>query len=394
MKKTIITITLLAIIAVLSVFLAFSYIQFGRSEKRDPYIDNCIQPKYAYAFPLSINSEKKKPEDKIYPMHPWVEITSIPESSKVEIPEIASENSEIWFVSNWWFQMYEWSKPDYAEIQIYNIESNSWKEVDPIIVGTDALVYGIFDSTNGDIFADGYSKDAHYVAQFSFDENQFIKLENSPKLPNGYVIFDNDRQLFWIFVNHVGIMSYDPYTNEMSNRALLPGLYVSDERSNSDVYLASDGSIYLLHGYELPRGRITKFNPETNEIESIFIPSEFPEGYSALFVTNSGEIWINDIGWKAKNGSWYQTIRSTSFIVDKTVETQEIYTWPYAILEYESSNGYLWFSSANGMAWLDNDKQEWCLFTNYYSKVIEDPYQSVWMIVNDKLFELHLSNMD
>lgn len=384
-----------AIISFVIVICASGCSKLIKSTEQSDIQDGCIQPKYNFAFPYGNPDNLSKAKVDIYPLSPWIEASPLPDRSNVTVPVLTRKNqtgqNEIWFISDWWFDSFITSGPEKAEILIFNTHEKKWKEVDANIQGSSAFVFSVYELANGDVLADGYGKEGHLLAKYSEENSDFSKLEGSPYLPISKILFDSKRQIFWIFVNGVGIMSYDPKNNELRRMILLPDLYVSTLLSSSMTGIAPDGTIFILYGEEKSGTHITRYLPEKNSIEPIFLPDEFPDYYSTLFITNSGQVWLNDLGWRDSDSVWYQTIRSPIFIIDQNVESEEIYTWPVADPKYESSNGYLWFHSVNGTAWLDPKRGKWCLFTSFAAYVIEDQDHAVWMIADNKLYTLNLS---
>ena len=56
------------------------------------------------------------------------------------------------------------------------------------------------------------------------------------------------------------------------------------------------------------------------------------------------------------------------------------YIWLYPELVLESSNGYLWFRSTNGISWFDPSGEKWCWVTNEkYLNPAEGNHKDVWM---------------
>jgi hypothetical protein len=172
-------------------------------------------------------------------------------------------------------------------------------------------------------------------------------------IPDGPLVFDAKWQLFWAFVSKDGIYNIDPKNGQIKFWISLPNLYANTFPTYESVKIADNGDIYLLYNTETMANALYKFVPETGLFNYVYNPVR---EYYALdpnspYITKSGQLWVDDdTGWMGTDGVWHQVVRSPVFIVNRQPESGYTYSWSFAIPFYESSNGFLWFSSDNGIA--------------------------------------------
>jgi len=132
------------------------------------------------------------------------------------------------------------------------------------------------------------------------------------------------------------------------------------------------------------------FSVRSNEIKNVPINlTLWTGGYSNILVDHTGNLWLDSVGWKTPTEDWYQ-IHPPSIFVTNLKQGALDSRFQYPQIEIESSDNRLWFSSDNGMVWLDPEKGEWCWFTTYQSNIVEDSDRNLWMIADNKLYKLPL----
>jgi ligand-binding sensor domain-containing protein len=155
--------------------------------------------------------------------------------------------------------------------------------------------------------------------------------------------------------------------------------------------------------YEGEQKKLFVYSPVTREAQPYYgIPNFERIGSPAdLFFDRDGRLWVDNKGWLDFTGmgkpTWYEIIPSTAFLTDQgAFKTDDVegplnrYGFSRPIYIFQSSNGWMWFTTLNGIIRLDFEKEEWCLFTNGSSLVAEDNNGYIWISVFDKLYKYHL----
>ena len=212
-------------------------------------------------------------------------------------------------------------------------------------------------------------------------------------IPDGPLVFDAKWQLFWAFVSKDGIYNIDPKNGQIKFWISLPNLYANTFPTYESVKIADNGDIYLLYNTETMANALYKFVPETGLFNYVYNPvsENFADDPTSLYITKSGQLWVDDTGWMGKDGVWNQVVRSPVFIVNRQPDSGYKYSWPFGIPFYESTNGFLWFNSDNGIAYLDTKQEKWCWVTTDITSVIEDDDNTLWMIAYGKLYKLEVT---
>jgi ligand-binding sensor domain-containing protein len=127
------------------------------------------------------------------------------------------------------------------------------------------------------------------------------------------------------------------------------------------------------------------YDPKTTKIMPVqqFSPSFFPNVYA----DPAGRLWLGGLGWRDPDKiTWYQLVPSPIFITNVQYEALAPMLQTPSV-DLASSDGRVWFSSDNGMAWMDLQKEQWCWFTTYQSNIVEDAGHNLWMIADRKLYK-------
>jgi len=358
--------------------------------------NGCIPPITNFDFPITRVSSTSVLPDRP-PGYPWQEIVTVPSDNYATTPFLTRKakdgGNEIWFVSKWGHIEDGRIKNAVKYILIFNTKENKWEKIDNFFEGTSTQIFGVYELADGSVIADGFSPTEHFIA--TFDERKRVFIENTAikNVLDGPLVFDTKRQLFWAFIDQAGIFSIDPINGNIKFWISLPNLYANTFPTYASVKIADNGDIYLLYNTGTRANLLHKFVPETGSFTYIYDPIR--EYYSidpnSLFITKSGELWVNDTGWLDKDGVWHQIIRSPVFIVNREPESGYEYSWEFGTPFYESTNGFLWFSSDNGIAYLDTMQEKWCWVTTDITSVIEDDDNTLWMIAYGKLYKMKIS---
>ena len=111
-----------------------------------------------------------------------------------------------------------------------------------------------------------------------------------------------------------------------------------------------------------------------------------------LYLDKDNNLWVSDKYWVKvspkgeMDNSKFKVIRSPVFIISDGLPDDK-YMWLRPSKMFQSSDGKYWFISMAGTVELDKASEEWCLFTNGSSKVVEDDDKNVWIIIENTLYK-------
>lgn len=360
----------------------------------------CIPAIATFSYPVNQEINSDSAETQVLPLDPWkfeTQLPSLPDgANSYSFTVLARENkdvskgAEVWIRRNWWFTGERVSEPGGTQILVYHPATKEWRVISNLVQGTQGQVSEMFLGDDGSIWVDGYIVAQHFLGIYDDVENVFRLVKGGEHVPEGRVLLDHDGKL-WIVKPQDGIYSFDPISMEVKKHADIPDLLLPSGSEITPIVLASDASIYIVNEAGDGGSELIRFFQETGEIErNVEIALDYPWPIYSLFVDQLGQLWLHDLGWKDLNGVWHQIIRSPVFIVNRNSGVGSNFSWPYANIVLESSDGALWFRSENGMTRLNPQNGEWCWFTTYSSRIVEDAYHNLWMIADDKLYKLSL----
>lgn len=373
--------------------------QFVDKQVEKSFTENCIPPIVDFSYP--VNQEFNVTAKPIFsPKSPWEIDRALPQypdgfSGQYDIMftrQTANNTNEIWIKSylSSINQQVNLGK-NIVSILIYHFNDKSWDQIPLPDPATEALqtVDRLYLSKNGNVYGINLSSSNTIFSKFEEREKKFKVLESSDKIPVGSTFFDKSRNIFWIFEPYKSIYSFNPVTLQLKKYTDIPNVDITFEKG---VAFSSDGSIYLLNdgGREILQKsdlEILRFSPEKDIVEIINNPLLDQTPFFSLFIDHSGNLWLDDHAWMGPNGIWYQVIRSPVFITDRMPDSGNNYLWTFPEITFESSDGLLWFQSANGMTRLNIQNGEWCWFTTYKSNIVEDADHNLWMIADGKLYK-------
>ena len=361
--------------------------------------DFCILPRVGATYPVELGDSK---DTEIPPQYPWKEIASLNgylDESIVPNSEwygvfVPSGANEVWVMVS--FEQ-EGSENEAAELWKYLPDKAEWvKKPGALdVFYPDVSHIKIIETKKGSIFAIqematgiGPAGVPNLIARYNGTKEQFELIEFNDPLPDGKLLFDMERDLFWGISRNGAIYKMDPeeLTVEEYSRPEEPRAYMSITIYKDSIYAlreqnaSSPDNVYF---YNI----IYKFNIETRQEEIITNPIIFDDPYLDIFLDHAGNLWLNDHSMMTPEGEWYQIQRSTVFITDRDRESGQN-RWLYPEIIFESSNGFLWFNSYNGKTWYDPERQKWCWFTSAYgTELVEGNKNDVWLLLpNGTLF--------
>jgi streptogramin lyase len=395
--------TFIFFVSVIPLLTTCGVLDFSTATSSDVLEQKCIPAVSTFAYPTNrkIDTVSTLGENQILPLAPWrleTELPNLPEgTNSYSFTVLARQDNstnklnEVWVRRNWWFVGEKAGEPGGSQILVYQPKTREWREVPSRIPGTEGNVSEIFQAKNGTIWADGYFAEHHFIGIYDDEENLFGLAKGSENIPNGHLFLDESGK-FWIVKSQAGIYSFDPITTELKMRISIPDLILPSGSELMPVAFASDGSMYILNEAGKDGSELLRFFINTGEIErNVPVSLEYTWPIYSLFMDNLDRLWVHDLGWKDSDNVWHQIIRSPVFLINRKSDSGLNFTWPYAYIILESSDGTLWFRSENGMTSLNPQLGEWCWFTTYQSNIVEDSDRNLWMIADGKLYKLALN---
>jgi hypothetical protein len=356
----------------------------------------CLESETTFAF-RAYDENIKKDVKEVLPTFPW--------SFEIEIPvdlqsgeryvslslTIIDNNGaeEIWILEN----SVDASGELNRTLFVYDTKKKKWDKLLNIFEELPLSTLSIYKSDSGDLFLTGQYNDLlnvrkSFIAKYSLEQERFFILSDfKDGIPVGMTVFDPVKGTFWIATVNNFLFNVDPINPETIRQFEIP----PDLGILTDLKINSENTLYLLSVLEAyPNNKITIFKSDTNEFQQVHYSNYMNLDYfSSLFVDKNRNLWLGDQAWKTPEDIWYQTIRSSVFVSNQVPEWSG-YRWDTPSIILESSNGFLWFQSVNGMISLDPSRGEWCWFTTYQSNIVEDSDRNLWMIADNKLYKLPL----
>jgi hypothetical protein len=362
---------------------------------------SCLSPIVGSKYPILY---KDHPEE-YPPQSPWKLVSKIPEipvkmdvthsTFKVFLPE---GTDQIWVMGSYSTKE---NNGDKAFLWIYSKSSKEWKFAQSALNEFYYSIYRlqIYNFSDGSVYASQQNGPVfgqnlpNIVAKYSVELGKFIPLKFNQPFPEGSILFDKENQQFWGISSNGSIYKIDPRkltidlfaqsTNLGELSSIFPQVMDRNIYGISDINANSDEWNYKPNV-------IMKYDLLTKREEKITNPIKGDDYYSSVFLDRAGNLWLNDHSMMTKNGQWYQIQRSPIFITDRIKEMNDQYVWGQPDIVLESSNGYLWFNSINGISWYDPGNEEWCWVTNAdASNPVEDTGYSIWMVVDKKLYSFN-----
>jgi len=198
----------------------------------------------------------------------------------------------------------------------------------------------------------------------------------------------DQKDVFWIIVPGDGIYSYNPVNQKTERHIDVP------ETEIFSAALAPDGSLFFINNpYQISNIselQLFHYIPLKNIVEKLTIYLEANPTSSNILVDHKNRLWISRLGWMEPDKRWYQILPSPIFLTNY-IETGSQSRWRLPKIIMESSNGWLWFRSDNGMAYLNINREEWCWFTTVKTEITEDQQHNLWMVANKQLYKYPLN---
>ena len=358
-----------------------------------------------FSYPIKQDEVVATPQiQPALPLSPWKQVISLPafpvNVQGIDIVQIAmhhNESDKIWVIRQ--LSSNEQSTPDHRQLLTYQPETEKWEMVidqtqssefipDVIFRSKDEKIWGLKNGAQG--------SNTPILSLYNEKKRTFEFVEDSNGFLKGdFFGFSNHRPplidqngVFWM-VRFDGLYSFDPII--YASQQYLIDYDEVDSYLSTSYAIAKNGNIFVL----LENAKeLIQFVQSDTKIDRIKVQlnlpksSEIPDGVQAnsIFIDSLDRIWVNDYGWMQQNGSWHQIISRFPGFFSVPNEIPYFH-WELPLINLESSDGHLWFSSSSGMVSLAPDKGEWCWFTTYQSNIVEDADNNLWMIADGKLYK-------
>jgi len=375
-------------------------------------INGCIPPITSFAYPANQQiPDSLIAKQQIPPSTPWkieASMPNLPPGAQDSFDDISVAHPRAGYSEIWVKRRFDIGGTEFgggtASLQtlIFQTDTENWRTFSQQIQDSPIRIDELYQGKNGSLFADISFSNKSALGLYNEKEGQFDLVKNSNSIPDSIHVLDNNGTL-WILNNKDGIYSFDPSTSQLEKRVDIPDLVVQQllDIYGRTVAFAPDGSLYFLNFQDSGNTELIRYDPVSNKLErNVEAEIEYWLGLlyyldtpvHSLYVDHLGNVWLEDQGWITPDGAWYKVVRSPIFIAEEVPDIPLKYVWVHPSILLESSDNRLWFSSANGMAWLDPQKGEWCWFTTYQSNIVEDQQHNLWMIADNKLYKYSLIN--
>jgi hypothetical protein len=375
--------------------------------------DSCIKAfeQYAYVFP------EEGLDESVPPLPPWEIAGALPAHpegwawSHIAATRTYLNQTEIWVRrhgSPIYLQPYFDS---FREFLIFRPGPRSWETVSAELDRKDLYVGDLFVTSDGQIWGQniwyfGYdeptvealpllSRFNESTRRFEFGPNVLeipLFIEDSSSWDGIDVVLDRN-DVFWIFVAHQALFSYDTADHTLKRQHELPG---------QDVFhsiVASDGQI-AFRSYGDPDDMLSIYYPDEDRLEHVEIPDFFQRNINGMAFDLQDNLWLGAGGYRDPLGAWHIINPEFEDLIDSR-PTDRWSVWGRAGLILATSDGRLWFMRwadtawiFQGNAWYDPASGTGCMFSTTTSKILEGPKGNVWLVANRSLYQLALDSKD
>lgn len=345
--------------------------------------DGCIPPSETHTYALSESDPLPTPRAAVLPIG-WREISRIPE-------EFTGDFAYIQFMRTNSGRDELWISIEGDAYFIYHTDTQEWERTltppgSRILLGSNGSIWSLV-YTGKESVSNLYQLDEKAQQYVSINDEDGVLQTGNIYSP---IIFDSAGVLWFLFQKHefigdsnFSLYSFNPSTRQAEHHSIGNGF--------DSLAIDKEDNIYLLQN----RSRLVKYSPKTGVLHSVDMPV-YAENGTSLFIDSKERLWVSDITRfdeavsNPEIGSPTLIPRSPIFI--RLFASYGRFIWFRPQINVESLDGRLWY---DGQAWFDPDKEEWCLFTTYETKlgfsyyksqIVKDSKQNLWMIADGRLF--------
>lgn len=356
--------------------------------------DQCITSFERFAFYGPRSEEMQE----ILPLSPWQHIAALPTDLRVEMSRVNSQGQqEIWLIGG------EGGTSSQPVMSIFQPETQVLETFSNDVENTGFFVRHLFVTQDGAVWGEvSWTSVSHrsslnlmpVLSRFNELTRRFELVDNvleisvrRREIDWKKVILDHNDN-FWIFAKNDAIYQYSPQDQLLTRHADLEDTIVHH------VAVAPDGSLYFNRqsvSDALLDMHLFRFRPETDQIETISLPSGW-SAFDGILFDRQGQLWLGSNGYRDLNGEWH-FMRPYLQVPEEGVGR-----WGFPTLMLESTDGRHWYQlwmdssfRAQGSAWYNPETNSGCLFTNIPSTIVEDSEHQLWIAVNENLYRSEAS---
>lgn len=361
------------------------------------YTDNaCIPPLTDFAYYAGQGT--RYPEKSVVPPVPWTMEATI----ELQTPALLGVRTLPNNINEFWFlERFTLGSEKNAQNQVYIFRTDE-AELKPVVLDQ-IFLSSLFPVNEIYISKDNSVWTTHFTISYSknpilgkYDEinNEILpvaklfKISHHSFLPT-LVLFDQNNDMFWFLVPYGHIYSYDPVTDTLEKHISV------GEKEFGGAAVTPDGKVYI---YALRYERTSDgagdalflYSPTDETLERVNYYLERNYRPISLYIDQTENLWMGSNGWMKPDGTWYQTVKSPLF-VQATGEPagDRFYHWFPPDIEFETSDGMLWFTGRGGTYSLDVEKGQWC-WVSTFSNLEQDPNGNLWLMADGKLYKYPL----
>lgn len=412
----------------LSTYVAFSFLAFmvcscsfeKRIQIQEPLTaranETCIDSFDNFAF--STPGIDDPLQETFLPGTPWQEENILPPEAQDREYQIGavrtlSDDIEIWLQPYHPGGFYPSGTALLYNYWVFNTKSRDWRKISSQAAESKVFVDRLFVTRDGEIWGRNVWDETDHLtnspalSRLNDLSNRFEPAAETSKIPNGVFISPSNvtprwvwgtilldtNNIFWFFVIHDGIYSFDPVG--LSVKRHIPLENISEI---TQLALSPDGSIYILTttgDYLLNTGQIYQFFPGNNSIEPISPKQVDWPAANSILVDHKDRLWLGVFGYRSPDEKWvpfHPKIEEFNRL-NQNLPLWRFYQPPMILME--SSDSRLWFSIPrsegwktlrSGLAWYDPGTNQGCWFTTEGSNVAEDAQRNLWLLARSKLY--------
>ena len=350
----------------------------------------CIPPLTDFAYYAGQGTPY--PDEPVAPPDPWMIEATIDLKSPVllGVRKLSKNVNELWFLEGWELdsqkQVYVFNT-DEAELKTVVLNdtfSGFFYSVKDILIAPDNSVWTVHFYSNNPILG-------------KYDEvtNEIIPVSILSEIEHNssgqtIVLMHQQTGVFWFLVPYGYIYSYDPASDTLDKHISI------EEKYPGGAVIMPDGNIYIYAlSYEDTKhgagDALFLYSPEEETIKQVSLYLERNIYPISLYLDLSERLWMGSYGWREPDGTWYQTVRSPLFVqaVGEPGGDRPLHWFPPDI-EFETTDGLLWFAGAGGTYSLDFTTGEWC-WVSTFSNLEKDADGNLWMVADKELYKLLLA---
>lgn len=368
--------------------------------------DSCIQPPVNLALPVGPYAVAEIKTPYIPPLG-WETVVTAPESISHYINNFVVVDGNIWgsYITGGHGDKVARYDLDKKEWLFYSSTKNEQNRQMQLFLSRNGVVWEIFTRYLSN------DENQPILARYDPQTDQFeavVDTQNILQTPTEFFsdkVVEDSNGLLWMFLGSwdsdlISLYSFDPSTLQMEKHP------VNIPRQTAKVSVGTNEGIWIL---DRETGELLEYFPSSHELHTLdhlnrtspddkdVLLSDVLKEAGFVYQDRSGRVWLGNQGWldfaDPAKPAWYQLIPSLVFVTYRQPPSTYVVTSRVFDI-FQSSNGWLWFSTDAGIARLEIKKGyeqgEWCLVTNGAGDILQDDENNLWMKVYDTIYKYHL----